>query len=194
MSMLEDFWLPRREGGRGTEVSTLPGGQNLGEIDDIVYFQKKLYKALNVPVGRLDPEQGGGGILGRATEITRDEFKFQKFVDRLRRRFAELFYNILKKQLLLKGIITEEDWNDWKNNITVEYITDNYFTELKDSEILRERLNMLREMEPYLGTFYSKEWTQKNVLMLSDDDIKTMADQIDKEKKSGEIEEPEPEV
>jgi len=191
MSMLEDFWLPRREGGRGTEISTLPGGQNLGEIEDIIYFQKKLYKALNVPVGRLDPEQAGGGILGRTTEITRDEFKFQKFVDRLRRRFSELFYNILKKQLLLKGIITEEDWNEWKNDITVEYITDNYFTELKDAEILRERLNMLRDLEPYLGTFYSKEWTQKNVLMLSDDDIKTMDDQIDKEKKSGEIEEPE---
>jgi len=190
MSMLEDFWLPRREGGRGTEVSTLPGGQNLGEIDDILYFQKKLYKALNVPVGRLDPEQAGGGILGRTTEITRDEFKFQKFIDRLRRRFSELFYNILKKQLLLKGIITEEDWNEWKNDITVEYITDNYFTELKETEILRERLNMLRDLEPYLGTFYSKEWTQKNVLMLSDDDIKTMTDQIDKEKKSGEIEEP----
>jgi len=194
MSMLEDFWLPRREGGRGTEISTLPGGQNLGEIDDIIYFQKKLYKALNVPVGRLDPEQAGGGILGRTTEITRDEFKFQKFIDRLRRRFADLFYNILKKQLLLKGIITEEDWNEWKNDINVEYITDNYFTELKDAEILRERLNMLREMEPYVGTFYSKEWTQKNVLMLSDDDIKTMDDQIDKEKKSGEIEEPEPEI
>jgi len=193
MSMLEDFWLPRREGGRGTEIATLPGGQNLGEIDDILYFQKKLYKALNVPVSRLDPEQGGGGILGRTTEITRDEFKFQKFVDRLRRRFADLFYNILKKQLLLKGIITEEDWDTWKNDITVEYITDNYFTELKDAEILRERVNMLRDLEPYLGVFYSKEWTQKKVLMLSDDDIKTMADQIDKEKKSGEIEEPEPE-
>jgi len=193
MSMLEDFWLPRREGGRGTEISTLPGGQNLGEIDDIIYFQKKLYKALNVPVSRLDPEQGGGGILGRTTEITRDEFKFQKFVDRLRRRFADLFYNILKKQLLLKGIITEEDWESWKSDITIEYITDNYFTELKDAEILRERVNMLRDLEPYVGVFYSKEWTQKKVLMLSDDDIKTMADQIDKEKKSGEIEEPEPE-
>jgi hypothetical protein len=193
MSMLEDFWLPRREGGSGTGISTLPGGQNLGEIDDILYFQKKLYKALNVPVSRLDPEQGGGGILGRTTEITRDEFKFQKFVDRLRRRFADLFYNILKKQLLLKGIITEEDWDTWKNDITVEYITDNYFTELKDAEILRERVNMLRDLEPYVGVFYSKEWTQKNVLMLSDDDIKTMTDQIDKEKKSGEIEEPEPE-
>jgi len=194
MSMLEDFWLPRREGNRGTEISTLPGGDNLGQIEDIVYFQKKLYKSLNVPVGRLDPEQNASGILGRTTEITRDEFKFQKFVERLRRKFSELFYNILKKQLILKGIITEEDWEDWKYDISVEYISDNYFTELKDAEILRERINMLRDLEPYLGTFYSKEWAQKNVLMLSDDDVKTMADQIDKEKKSGEIEEPEPEV
>ena len=193
MSMLEDFWLPRREGNRGTEISTLPGGDNLGQIDDIVYFQKNLYKSLNVPVSRLDPEQGGGGILGRTTEITRDEFKFQKFVERLRRRFSELFVNVLKKQLILKGICTEEDWEDWKNDIDVEYISDNYFTELKDAEILRERVNMLRDLEPYVGVYYSKEWTQKKVLMLSDDDIKTMADQIDKEKKSGEIEEPEPE-
>lgn len=186
MSMLEDFWLPRREGGRGTEISTLPGGQNLGEIDDIVYFQKKLYRALNVPIGRLDPEQGTG-ILGRTSEITRDEFKFQKFVGRLRRRFADLFYNILRKQLLLKGIITEDDWESWKSSLYVDYITDNYFTELKNAEMLRERVNMLREVEPYLGSFYSKEWVRKNVLMFTDDDIKTMEDQIEKEKKSGEI-------
>ena len=186
MSMLEDFWLPRREGGRGTEISTLPGGQNLGEIDDIVYFQKKLYRALNVPIGRLDPEQGTG-ILGRTSEITRDEFKFQKFVGRLRRRFAELFHNILRKQLLLKGIITEDDWESWKASLYVDYITDNYFTELKNAEMLRERVNMLREVEPYLGSFYSKEWVRKNVLMFTDDDIKTMEDQIEKETKSGEI-------
>jgi len=186
MSMLEDFWLPRREGGRGTEISTLPGGQNLGEIDDIVYFQKKLYRALNVPIGRLDPEQGTG-ILGRTSEITRDEFKFQKFVGRLRRRFADLFYNILRKQLLLKGIITEDDWESWKSSLYVDYITDNYFTELKNAEMLRERVNMLREVEPYLGSFYSKEWVRKNILMFTDDDIKTMEDQIEKETKSGEI-------
>jgi hypothetical protein len=186
MSMLEDFWLPRREGGRGTEISTLPGGQNLGEIDDIVYFQKKLYRALNVPIGRLDPEQGTG-ILGRTSEITRDEFKFQKFVGRLRRRFADLFYNILRKQLLLKGIITEDDWESWKSSLYVDYITDNYFTELKNAEMLRERVNMLREIEPYLGSFYSKEWVRKNILMFTDDDIKTMEDQIEKETKSGEI-------
>ena len=196
MSMLEDFWLPRREGGRGTEISTLPGGQNLGEIDDIVYFQKKVFKALNVPVGRINPEEQGGGILGRTSEITRDEFKFQKFIGRLRRRFSELFMNILKKQLLLKGIITEDDWESWKGDLHVDYITDNYFSELKNSEMLRERVNMLREIEPYLGTFYSKEWTQKNVLMLTDDDIKTMNDQMEQEKKDGEIpdEEEEPEI
>lgn len=190
MSMLEDFWLPRREGNRGTEISTLPGGDNLGQIEDIIYFQKKLYKSLNVPVGRLDPEQNASGILGRTTEITRDEFKFQKFVERLRRKFSELFYNILKKQLILKGIITEEDWEEWKYDITVEYISDNYFTELKDSEILRERINMLRELEPYVGVFYSKEWTQKNVLMLSDDDIKQMKKEIEDEVKSGEVPDP----
>ena len=196
MSMLEDFWLPRREGGRGTEISTLPGGQNLGEIDDIVYFQKKVFKALNVPVGRINPEEQGGGILGRTSEITRDEFKFQKFIGRLRRRFSELFMNILKKQLLLKGIITEDDWESWKGDLHVDYITDNYFSELKNSEMLRERVNMLREIEPYLGTFYSKEWAQKNVLMLTDDDIKTMNDQMEQEKKDGEIpdEEEEPEI
>lgn len=197
MSMLEDFWLPRREGNRGTEISTLPGGDNLGQIEDIIYFQKKLYKSLNVPVGRLDPEQNASGILGRTTEITRDEFKFQKFVERLRRKFSELFYNILKKQLILKGIITEEDWEEWKYDITVEYISDNYFTELKDSEILRERINMLRDLEPYVGVFYSKEWTQKNVLMLSDDDIKQMKKEIEDEVKSGEVPDPdkeEPEI
>jgi hypothetical protein len=196
MSMLEDFWLPRREGGRGTEISTLPGGQNLGEIDDIIYFQKKVFKALNVPIGRINPEEQGGGILGRTSEITRDEFKFQKFIERLRRRFSDLFMNILKKQLLLKGIITEDDWESWKGDLHVDYITDNYFSELKNSEMLRERVNMLREIEPYLGTFYSKEWTQKNVLMLTDDDIKTMNDQMEQEKKDGEIpdEEEEPEI
>ena len=187
MSMLEDFWLPRREGGKGTEISTLPGGENLGQIDDILYFQKKMYKALNVPSSRINPEEQPGGILGRTSEITRDEFKFQKFINRLRRRFSDLFYNILKKQLLLKGIITEEDWESWKGTLFVDYITDNYFSELKNAEMLRERVGMLQQIEPYLGTFYSKEWAQKNILMLTDDDIKTMNDQIDQEKKDGEI-------
>ena len=191
MSMLEDFWLPRREGGRGTEITTLPGGQNLGEIDDSVYFQKKVNKALNVPIGRINPEEQAGGILGRASEITRDEFKFQKFIQRLRRRFSDLFMNILKKQLLLKGIITEDDWENWKMDIVVDYITDNYFTELKNSEMLRERVNMLREVEPYLGNFYSKDWVRKNILMFTEDDIKSMNDQMEDEKKSGEIEDEE---
>jgi len=187
MSMLEDFWLPRREGGKGTEISTLPGGQNLGEIDDIVYFQKKLYKSLNVPTSRINPEEQAGGLLGRSSEITRDEYKFQKFVNRLRRRFSDLFYNILKKQLLLKGIITDDDWESWKGDLFVDYIVDNHFTELKETEMLRERVGMLQQIEPYLGAFYSKEWAQKNVLMLTDDDIKTMKDQIEQEKKDGEI-------
>mgnify|MGYP001083284916 CR=1 FL=1 len=187
MSMLEDFWLPRREGGKGTEISTLPGGQNLGEIEDIVYFQKKLNKALNVPIGRLNPEDSPGGLLGRASEITRDEYKFQKFVLRLRKRFAELFLNILKKQLLLKGIITEDDWEEWKPDIVVDYITDNYFVELKNTEMLRERLGMLNEMEAYLGQFFSKEWVQKNVLQFTDDEIRTMKKQMDAEEASGEI-------
>ena len=181
MSMLEDFWLPRREGGRGTEISTLPGGQNLGEIDDIIYFQKKVYKALNVPVGRLDPEQNGGGILGRSSEITRDEFKFQKFVSRQRKRFGELFLNILKKQLMLKGIITEDDWDSWKHNIQLDYITDNYFTELKHAEMFRERIQTLQQMDPYIGRFYSNRWIQKNVLMMNDDDIETIKSEIEKE-------------
>ena len=178
MSMLEDFWLPRREGGRGTEISTLPGGQNLGEIDDIIYFQKKVYKSLNVPVGRLDPEQNGGGILGRSSEITRDEFKFQKFVSRLRRRFGDLFLNILKKQLMLKGIITEDDWESWKHNIHLDYITENYFTELKNAEIFRERISTLQQMDPYIGRFYSGRWIQKNVLLMTDEEIELMEKEI----------------
>jgi len=186
MSMLEDFWLPRREGGRGTEISTLPGGENLGQIDDIIYFQKRLYRALNVPVNRL--EQESQFSLGRSTEINRDELKFQKFIDRLRSRFNHFFFNILKKQLILKGIITEEDWNEWSNDIVVDYIRDNHFTELRDAELLRERLQTLDVMQQYVGEFYSKEWVMKNVLQFDDDDIKQMKDQIADELKSGEIE------
>ena len=193
MSMLEDFWLPRREGGRGTEISTLPGGQNLGEIDDIIYFQKNVYRSLNVPVGRLDPEQGGGGILGRTTEITRDEFKFQKFIGRLRRRFSELFMNILRKQLLLKGIITEDDWQSWKRKIIVDYVTDNYFVELKNAEMIKERVGTLQAMEQYIGMFYSKAYIQKNILKLSDDEIKQMDSEIAFEKERGLITDPEEE-
>jgi len=185
MSMLEDFWLPRREGGRGTEITTLPGGENLGQIDDIVYFQKRLYRALNVPVNRL--EQESQFSLGRSTEINRDELKFQKFIDRLRSRFNYFFLNILKKQLLLKGVITEEDWNQWANDIKINYVRDNHFTELKDAELLRERLQTLDIMQQYVGEFYSKEWVMKNVLQFDDDDISQMKDQIDDEMKSGEV-------
>jgi hypothetical protein len=185
MSMLEDFWLPRREGGRGTEITTLPGGENLGQIDDIIYFQKRLYRSLNVPINRL--EQESQFSLGRSTEITRDELKFQKFIDRLRSRFNHLFYNTLKKQLILKGIITEEDWNKWKNDIIVDYMKDNHFTELRDTELQRERIQTLDQMQQYVGEYFSKEWVMKNVLQMDDDDIKQMKKQIDQELKDGEI-------
>ena len=176
MSMLEDFWLPRREGGKGTEITTLPGGENLGQIDDILYFQKKVYRSLNVPINRL--EQEAQFSLGRSTEVNRDELKFQKFIDRLRMRFSHLFYGILKKQLIMKGICTEEDWESWKNDITVDYVRDNHFTELRDAEVLRERLQTLDIMQNYVGEYYSKEWVQKNVLMLSDEDIAKMNKEI----------------
>ena len=187
MSMIEDFWIPRREGGRGTEITTLPGGQNLGEIEDIIYFQKKLYKALNVPVNRL--EQESQFSLGRTSEITRDELKFQKFIERLRTRFSHLFMGLLKTQLMLKGIITEDDWDDMKNDLIIDYIKDNHFTELKESELLRERLQTLDQASQYIGTYFSKEWIMKNVLKLTDDDIESLEKQSDDEQQ----EEPQPE-
>jgi len=176
MSMLEDFWLPRREGGRGTEITTLPGGENLGQIDDIVYFQKKLYKSLNVPVNRL--EQEAQFSLGRSSEITRDELKFQKFINKLRKRFSMLFVDLLKTQLVLKGIVTEEEWNEMKQDINIDYQQDTHFSELKESELLRERLGTIREMDEYVGKYFSVEWLRKNVLMQSEDDIKEIDDQI----------------
>lgn len=184
MSMLEDFWLPRREGGRGTEISSLPGGQNLGEIEDIVYFQKKLYRSLNVPISRL--EQEAQFSLGRSTEISRDELKFQKFIDRLRNRFSHLFLGILKVQLVLKGIIAENEWNDMKNDIVVDFSRDNHFTELRDTEIMRERIQTLDLMQNYIGEYYSKEWVMKNVLMFNDEDIEKMADQSAEEQPDAE--------
>ena len=192
MSMLEDFWLPRREGGRGTQIETLPGGENLGQIDDIVYFQKRLYRALNVPISRL--EQESQFSLGRATEISRDELKFHKFIERLRRKFSSLFLDILKKQLMLKGIITDLDWDDWKANITVDYVRDNHFTELRDSEILRERIASLDAVANYIGPegFFSKEWVYKNILQLTQEEIEDMKKQIESEAAAGE-ESPEPE-
>ena len=178
-SLLEDFWLPRREGGKGTEISTLPGGDNLGQIDDILYFQKKLYRALNVPINRL--EQEAQFSLGRSSEISRDELKFQKFIDRLRARFAHLFMGILKTQLVLKGIVTDQDWVDMKEDILIDFMRDNHFAELKESELLRERIQTLDQMSNYIGEYFSKEWVLKNVLMFSDDDIEQLAKQAGEE-------------
>jgi hypothetical protein len=184
--MLEDFWLPRREGGRGTEISTLPGGENLGQIDDIIYFQKRMYRSLNVPVSRL--EQENTFSLGRSTEISRDEVKFHKFIEKLRRRFSKLFLDCLKTQLVLKGIITDEDWQLWRNDIVVDYIRDNNFTEMRDMELLRERLQTMDMAQQYVGEFLSKEYVMKNVLMLDDEEVEKMKKQIDVEIKAGEIE------
>ena len=171
-SLLEDFWLPRREGGKGTEISTLPGGENLGQIEDIFYFQKKVYRALNVPLNRLEQEQQYS--LGRATEINRDEIKFQKYIDRLRTRFSYLFLGILKTQLVLKGIITEDDWTSMRNHIIVDFARDNYFTELKESEILRERIQTLDMVSGYVGEYFSKEWVMQNVLHMTSDEVERM--------------------
>ena len=179
MSMLEDFWLPRREGGRGTEITTLPGGSNLGEIDDIQYFQKKLYRSLNVPISRLEAESGF--TLGRSTEITRDELKFTKFVQRIRKKFVPLFTDILKTQLLLKGIIAAEDWPEMQEHIQYDFIQDGHFAELKDAELLENRLNALQTVESYIGTFFSKEYVLKKVLRMNDTEIAEMRDQIKKE-------------
>ena len=182
MSMLEDFFLPRREGGRGTEITTLPGGENLGQIDDIIYFQKKLYKSLNVPVNRLEQEQQF--TIGRSTEISRDEIKFKKFVDRLRKRFSDLFNQLLRTQLILKGIITAQDWNEWKTYIAYDFIKDNYFSELKEAEMLRERFEMLGTVDEYAGKYVSIEWISKTILKMDDDSMKEMEDQIKAEKEA----------
>ena len=169
MSMLEDIWLPRREGGRGTEISTLPGGENLGQIDDIIYFQKRLYRALNVPLNRL--EQESQFSLGRSNEITREEIKFQKFIDKLRNKFGKLMIELLKKQLLMKAIITEDDWENWKNDINIDYLRDNHFTELMENDILREKIQTLDQVGQYVGEYFTKEWVLKNVLRYDEDDI-----------------------
>ena len=179
MSMLEDFWLPRREGGRGTEITTLPGGANLGEIDDITYFQRKLYRSLNVPISRLEAEQNFS--LGRSTEITRDELKFTKFVGKLRKKFSVIFNDLLKTQLILTGVIAEEEWKSMSEHIQFDFLQDNNFTELKNAELLKERLEMLSQVENYVGTYFSKEWIKKNVLHLTDDEIGEMQKQMDSE-------------
>ena len=185
MSMLEDFWLPRREGGKGTEITTLPGGENLGQIDDIIYFQKKLYRALNVPVNRL--EQEAQFSLGRSSEISRDELKFQKFIDRLRRRFSKLFLEILKKQLIIKKIVTEDDWESWRSDIVIDFIRDNHFTELKEAEILNGRLATLNDTQQFAGEYFSREWIMKNVLRFDDEIIKEIKQQMTDERARGEL-------
>ena len=179
MSMLEDFWLPRREGGRGTEITTLPGGANLGEIDDIKYFQNKLYRALNVPVSRMEAENNFS--LGRSTEITRDELKFTKFVQRIRKKFSPLFTDGLKTQLLLKGVIAPEDWPEIQEHIQYDFLQDGHFAELKKAEILKEQLDTLQTVESYIGTFFSKKWVQNNVLNMTDNEVEDMQKQINKE-------------
>jgi hypothetical protein len=188
MSMLEDFWLPRREGGRGTEISTLPGGQNLGEITDIEYFKKKLYRSLNVPPSRMDGE--GGFNLGRSSEILRDELKFTKFVSRLRKRFSQMFNDMLKTQLILKNIITLEDWDLMQQHIQYDFLYDNHFSELKEAELLSERLNLVATAEPYVGKYYSQDYVRRNILRQTDQEIIEQDEIIKKEIKDGVIPDP----
>ena len=188
MAMLEDFWLPRREGGRGTEISTLPGGQNLGEITDIEYFKKKLYRSLNVPPSRMDGE--GGFNLGRSSEILRDEVKFSKFVGRLRKRFANMFNDMLKTQLLLTNVITPEDWEVMSEHIQYDFLYDNHFTELKEAELQNERMALLATVEPYVGKYYSQDWIRRQVLRQSDEEILEQDEKIEKEIKDGTIPDP----
>ena len=188
MSMLEDFWLPRREGGRGTEITTLPGGQNLGELSDIEYFQKKLYRSLGVPESRIAND--GGFNLGRSSEILRDELKFAKFVGRLRKRFANLFSNLLRTQLILKNIIAPEDWEQLSDHIQYDFLYDNQFAELKESELLNERLGTLATIEPYIGRYYSQEWVRTKVLRQSSQEMEELDKQIEKEIADGTIPDP----
>jgi hypothetical protein len=191
-TMLEDFWLPRREGGKGTEITTLPGGQNLGEIEDVLYFQKKLYKSLNVPISRL--ESNDGFSLGRASEITRDELKFNKFIQRLRLRFSHLFDKLLETQLLLKGVCTKQEWQQLKEDISYDYVSDVYFTELKEVEIMKERLAVLGDLDPFVGKYFSVNYVRTNILRQSEDDIEKMDEEMleDAEKMSAAEDAPPP--
>ena len=189
MSMMEDFWLPRREGGRGTEITTLPGGQNLGELSDIEYFQKKLYRALNVPESRIASD--GGFNLGRSSEILRDELKFTKFVGRLRKRFAQMFNDLLKTQLILKNIVTPDDWEKMREHIQYDFLYDNQFSELKESELMNERLATLATIEPYIGKYYSNDYVRRKILRQTDSEILEIDEQIEQEIKDGIIPDPE---
>jgi len=179
MSMLEDFWLPRREGGKGTEISTLPGGENLGQIDDIIYFQKKMYQALNVPLSRL--EQQSGMSFGRVAEVTRDELKFTKFIGRLRNKFADLFRDLLKTQLILKGIIVEADWDDIKEKLRFNFAQDQYFEEVKDAENMRNRIDLLNQVQPYVSVYFSQDYVRRKILRMTDDEIENIDAAIAKE-------------
>ena len=189
MSMLEDFWLPRREGGRGTEISTLPGGQNLGELADIEYFQKKLYRALNVPESRI-AGSGDGFNLGRTAEIQRDELKFNKFVGRLRKRFSNVFLDLLKTQLILKNVVTPEDWEVLAEHIQFDYLKDNHFSELKENEMITSRVTLASQVEPYLGKYYSVEYVRRHVLRQTDEEIREIDKQIDQEIETGVLPDP----
>ena len=188
MSMMEDFWLPRREGGRGTEITTLPGGQNLGEITDINYFQKKLYRALNVPETRIQGETGFS--MGRSSEILRDEIKFSKFVGRMRKRFSDMFSDMLRTQLILKNIITPEDWESMSDHIQYDFLYDNHFAELKEAELTTERVNLAQLVEPYVGKYYSNDYVRRNILRQSDQEIEEQDKLIEKEIESGLIPDP----
>lgn len=188
MSMLEDFWLPRREGGRGTEISTLPGGQNLGELSDIKYFQEKLYRSLNVPTSRIGGQEGFN--LGRSSEILRDELKFTKFVGRLRKRFSAMFNDLLKTQLILKNIVSPEDWNTMSEHIQYDFLYDNHFSELKDAELMTERLNIAATAEPYIGKYYSQDYVRRKILRQTDEEIIEQDKLIKKEIAAGIIPDP----
>jgi hypothetical protein len=182
MTMLEDFWLPRREGGRGTEITTLPGGQNLGEMEDVDYFRRKLYKALNVPVTRMEAENQFN--LGRSSEITRDELKFSKFVKRLRNKFTDLFDGLLEIQLVLKGVVSRAEWNEFKSQMYYDFLNDNHFEELKNQEIMTERLRLANEIDPLIGKYYSLRWVRKNILQMSEEEVKDIDKEIAAENES----------
>jgi hypothetical protein len=185
MSMLEDFWLPRREGGKGTEITTLPAGQNLGELEDVKYFRQKLLQSLNVPISRLEPQQGGMIGMGRTTEVTRDEVKFTKFIIRLRNKFSQIFDHALKTQLVLKGICSSDEWDEFREVIYYDYKKDNNFTEMRDAELLTARLQLLQTVDPYIGRYYSAAWVSKNILQMSDETMDEMKKQIAQEDKDG---------
>ena len=181
LSMLEDFWLPRREGGKGTEITTLPPGQNLGELEDVKYFQKKLLQSLNVPISRLDPQTSGMMGVGRTTEVTRDEVKFSKFIARLRNKFSRIFDEALRIQLSLKGICTVEEWEEFKEAISYDFKKDNSFTEMRDAEIMRERILTATQIDPYIGRYYSSAWVKKHVLRMTQEEIDEMQKEIEAE-------------